>query len=297
MEKTRPIQPKPAWLKKRLPEGQAFESVRRLVRGSGLHTVCEEAACPNIWECYNRNTAAFMILGENCSRDCRFCAVGHGPLPPPDPGEPERIAAAVKSLGLDYVVVTSVTRDDLPDCGAGHFAAVVEALRGLTPRRTIELLIPDLLGDASALGVILDAGPDVLNHNVETVPRLYKRVRPQASYSRSIELLRRSRTLRPDLITKSGLMLGLGETPEEVEATLRDLLTADCRLLTLGQYLRPSMRQLPVERYVPPEEFAEWRERALSMGFAQAACGPYVRSSYQAKTIYEQSAARPGRQQ
>ncbi len=294
MKQPRP-QPKPVWLRKRLPNGKTFESVRSLLQGSRLHTVCAEAACPNIWECYSRQTATFMILGDRCSRDCGFCVVSHGPLLPPDPDEPARIAAVVNRLQLTYVVITSVTRDDLPDYGARHFAATVAALRGLSPPRTIELLIPDLMGDPDALRVIVNAGPDVLNHNVETVPRLYGSVRPQASYARSINLLRQAQELRPDLPTKSGLMLGLGETPEEVEETLRDLLSAKCRVLTLGQYLQPTKRQLPVDRYVPPEEFAKWQERALEMGFDQAACGPFVRSSYQAKNLFEHLTATLGR--
>ncbi len=282
-----PHTPKPPWLRKRLFAGPEFQSVRTLLRRNHLHTVCEAAACPNIWECFSRKTATFMILGDHCSRDCLFCAVAHGSLSPPDPAEPQRVAAAIDALGLDYVVITSVTRDDLPDYGAGHFAAVLAAVRSLAQPRLVELLIPDFQGEATALQQVIAAKPDVLNHNLETVPRLYSRVRPQASYRRSLELLGHVRDLAPQMPTKSGLMLGLGETEPEVIAVLNDLLAAGCRILTLGQYLQPIASRLPVSRYWTPEEFKSLREQALTMGFAQVAAGPFVRSSYEAKNVYE----------
>jgi lipoic acid synthetase len=278
--------PKPPWLKKRLPSGEAYESVRNLVRRNRLHTVCQEAHCPNIWECYQKKTATFMIMGDRCTRACGFCAVGHSPQAPPDPDEPIRIARAAATLGLDYLVVTSVTRDDLPDCGAGHFSKVITAIREHCPGTSVEVLIPDFAGDRSALLAVLNAGPDVLNHNIETVPRLYSTVRPQASFRRSLELLATARRHTPHIPTKSGMMLGLGERDEEIRQALEELRSAGCRILTLGQYLQPSARQLPVHRYLTPDEFDTWRDVALAAGFDQVASGPFVRSSYQAKTIY-----------
>lgn len=286
MTKT-PHTPKPPWLKKRLSTDPAFESVRNLMRRNRLHTVCEEAGCPNIWECYSRRTATFMILGDHCSRDCLFCAVSHGPLSPPDPEEPHRVAAAIALLEMDYAVITSVTRDDLSDYGAGHFVETLKAIRALESHCLVELLIPDFMGDPEALRKVVAAEPDVLNHNLETVPRLYHSVRPQASYSRSLHLLRQARAFAPGLPIKSGIMLGFGESENEIQTALQDLLAVDCRILSLGQYLQPAPSRLKVARYLPPEEFEAWRKRALQMGFAQVAAGPFVRSSYKAKTIYE----------
>ncbi len=288
---SRPAGKKPPWLRRRLPSGPDFERVRSLVDGSRLHTVCQEAKCPNIWECFSSRTATFLILGDRCTRDCRFCAVGHKPLQPPDPDEPVRVAETAGRMGLTYVVVTSVTRDDLPDGGAGHFAATIGQLRRRLPKTRIEVLIPDFQGSAEALTVVLKARPDVLNHNVETVPRLYPTVRPGAGYQRSIDLLRRAGQWQPDIFTKSGLMLGLGETNKEIKNTLQDLHAAGCRFLTLGQYLQPSKEHLPVARFVPPDEFDSWKQTALEIGFSEVASGPFVRSSYHAKELFQSSEA------
>lgn len=276
---------KPEWLRKRLPRGADFENVRRMLRGSHLHTVCQEARCPNIWECFSRRTATFLILGDRCTRNCRFCAIECGPLAPPDPGEPERVARAAQSLGLDYVVVTSVTRDDLPDGGASLLAETIRAIRERMPHARVEVLIPDFKGDPAALETVLAARPHVLNHNVETVPRLYPRARPQADYHRSLALLARAAKWEPRIPTKSGIMLGLGETRPEIEATIRDIYEAGCRFLTLGQYLQPTTNHLPVAYYVPPEEFEGWRAWALDLGFEGVFSGPYVRSSYRAREM------------
>ncbi|MCU0540309.1 MAG: lipoyl synthase [Desulfobacterales bacterium] len=278
---------KPVWLKRRLPTGEAFHQVQALIDSGRLHTVCQEAKCPNIWECFSHRTATFLIMGERCTRNCGFCAVAAGPPGPLDPDEPARVAAAADRMGLGYIVVTSVTRDDLADGGAAHFAAVIEALRRRIPAAEIEVLIPDFQGDAAALSTVLSARPSVLNHNVETVPRLYPRVRPRADYRRSLELLRRAAMTAPGIPVKSGLMLGLGEEPGEIRQTLRELHRTGCRILTLGQYLRPSPQHLPVERYLPPEEFEEWRREALAIGFSEAASGPFVRSSYHAKESFQ----------
>ena len=277
---------KPDWLKRRLPAGEAFNQVRALIEAGRLHTVCQEARCPNIWECYSHRTATFLIMGERCTRDCRFCSVAAGPPGPLDPQEPARVAEAVERMGLTYVVVTSVTRDDLPDGGAGHFAATLHEIRRRVPGARIEVLIPDFQGDPAALDTVLRARPDVLNHNIETVPRLYPRVRPQADYRRSLELLRRAGEIAPGTPTKSGLMLGLGERPEEIRQTLQDLRAAGARILTLGQYLQPSPEHLPVEAYVPPDDFENWRRAALEMGFSEVASAPFVRSSYHAKESF-----------
>lgn len=281
-------QPKPAWLKQKLPAGPVYEQVRGLLTASGLHTVCQEARCPNAWECFARRTATFLISGPRCSRNCGFCAVATGASGTPDPTQPARVAAAAVALGLRHVVITSVSRDDLADGGASCFADTIREIRRALPQSTIEVLIPDFMGDRQALQTVLAASPDVVNHNIETVPRLYPVARPQAIYHRSLELLSRARRLHPTLPLKSGLMLGLGETAEELSEVLADLLAAGCRMLTIGQYLRPSAAHLPVVRYVTPAEFAAWQRRALDMGFKQAACGPLVRSSYRARELYRQ---------
>jgi lipoic acid synthetase len=282
---------KPAWLKRRLATGASFEKVKGMISGDRLHTVCQEAGCPNIWECFSQKTATFLIMGSRCSRNCRFCAVAHGPRELPDPDEPARVAEVARQMGLKYVVVTSVTRDDLPDGGAGIFAETIEAIRRRIPEAGIEVLIPDFKGSAKALETVLCARPDVLNHNIETVPRLYPRVRPEADYARSLKLIRRTHEYDPAIPTKSGLMLGLGEHRDEIVKTLEDMLESGCRILTLGQYLQPSKNHLPVSRFVPPEEFEAWRRAALKMGFAQAACGPFVRSSYHAKDLLKAARA------
>ncbi len=278
---------KPPWLKKRLPTGPAYENVKRLIGKDRLHTVCQEAKCPNIWECFSQRTATFLIMGSRCTRDCRFCSVAQGPTGPPDAAEPARVAAAARQMGLKYVVITSVTRDDLPDGGAVFFAQTIAEIQRQIPAAMIEVLIPDFQGDAHALKIVLNARPDVLNHNIETVPRLYARVRPQARYSRSLQLLRRVRKINPGLVTKSGLMLGLGESAAETRSTLKDLAHAGCHILTLGQYLQPSKAHLAVERFVAPEEFERWRKIAIEMGFLEVASGPFVRSSYHAKALYQ----------
>jgi lipoic acid synthetase len=278
---------KPDWLKRRLPTGETFNEVRELIEAGKLHTVCQEAKCPNIWECYSHRTATFLILGERCTRNCRFCSVAPGLPGPLDPDEPGRVAEAVERMGLKYAVVTSVTRDDLPDGGAAHFAATIREIRRRVPEAEIEVLIPDFQGDRAALETVLRARPDVLNHNIETVPRLYSRVRPQADYRRSLELLRRAGESAPLLPTKSGLMLGLGERPDEIRQTLRDLREVGCRILTLGQYLQPSPAHLPVEAYVPPEDFENWRKAALDLGFSEVASAPFVRSSYHAQKSFQ----------
>ena len=287
-----PRVPKPSWLRRKLPSGPVYEQVRSLIKNGKLHTVCQEAHCPNQWECFSGRTATFLIMGPRCTRNCRFCAVEHGPLSPPDPEEPAKVAEAAKILELRYVVVTSVTRDDLPDGGASFFAAAIKAIRERIPDALVEVLIPDFQGDAGALRTVVDARPDVLNHNLETVPRLYPSVRPGAVYERSLELLGRVKTFDPSLRTKSGLMLGLGETADEIRQTLQDLHDVHCGLLTLGQYLQPSLEHLPVERFVTPDEFDRWKEIALWMGFSQVASGPFVRSSYHAKDLYEVSRSR-----
>mgnify|MGYP000097261751 FL=1 len=272
----------PPWIRARSPLGSATEAVREILKRYRLNTVCQSAACPNAGECFAEGTATFMILGRECTRDCRFCAVRPGEPGPPDPSEPERVAAAAQELGLHHVVVTSVTRDDLPDGGAGHFAATIRAIRTLCPEATVEVLTPDFGGDPGAVAAVVAAGPDVYNHNVETVPRLYPVVRPGARYWRSLELLRRVKELAPGMRTKSGLMVGLGEREEEIMAVLSDLRAAGCEMLTIGQYLRPSRDHLPVAEYVPPERFAAWAEWARAMGFVHVAAGPLVRSSFHA---------------
>ncbi|MBU4288758.1 MAG: lipoyl synthase [Proteobacteria bacterium] len=277
---------KPGWLKRNLPSGPAYERVRKLLSKSKLHTVCQEAKCPNIWECFSRHTSTFLIMGPNCARNCRFCAVEQGPLRPPDPEEPVRVAEAAQKMKLKYVVITSVTRDDLPDGGAGHFAKTVMEVRNRIPDALVEILIPDFLGDERALNIVMESSPDVLNHNIETVSRLYPSVRPKADYSRSLTVLMRAKQIDPSVFTKSGLMLGLGELPDEIEKTLRDLVEVGCNMLTLGQYLQPSSRHIKVGRFVPPEEFDDWRNTALEIGFSEVASGPFVRSSYHAKELY-----------
>ena len=279
---------KPDWLKRRLPTGPAFEQVKGMIGRDRLHTVCQEAKCPNIWECFSHKTATFLILGSRCSRNCRFCSVPQGGMEPPDPGEPARVARVSREMGLKYVVITSVTRDDLADGGAGIFAETIQEIRNQIPDACVEVLIPDFQGVKEALFTVLDARPDVLNHNIETVARLYPRVRPQANYSRSLQLIQRARGYNPDMPTKSGLMLGLGESDEEIAQTLADMLQAGCRILTLGQYLQPSKNHLAVERFIPPAEFEAWRKKALDMGFADVISGPFVRSSYHAKELFQE---------
>ena len=286
---TSPKTGKPRWLRRKLPTGPGYERIRHLIKDQHLATVCQEAMCPNQFECFAQGTATFMILGEQCSRNCRFCAVGHGTPGPPDPEEPERVAEAVRTMGLRYSVITSVTRDDLDDGGAAHFAATIKAIRAQNPQTLIEVLIPDLQGDVQALARVLAAGPDVLNHNLETVERLYPKVRPEAGYQRSLGILRQSKALAPGTVTKSGIMVGLGETEGELTRLFVDLQQTGCDVLTIGQYLQPSKAHLPVERYLPPEEFADMAHKALAQGFRAVAADPFVRSSYQAEALYRQA--------
>jgi len=278
---------KPDWLKVRFPAGPNYARIDRMHREQGLHSVCRSAACPNQGECWSNGTATFMILGSRCTRDCNFCNVTHAPPEPPDPNEAEKVAAAVAELGLRHAVITSVTRDDLADGGAAQFAAVTTAIRRLAPGCRIELLIPDLQGDRAALRTILAAGPDILGHNLETVPRLYPLARQGADYRRSLDLLAAA-AADSSIPTKSGLMLGMGEEPTELLAVMDDLRSAGCRMLTLGQYLQPTRRHLPVVRYVTPEEFAELREAGLARGFSHVEAGPLVRSSYHAEQQFQE---------
>ncbi len=271
---------RPHWLKVKLPSGQNFYKVKDLVKGVRLHTVCESAHCPNLGECWGRRTATFMILGDVCSRNCGFCAVTHGRPEPLDPDEPNRVAEAVDQLELRYAVITSVTRDDLPDGGAQHFVDVIETIRSRRPRCRVEVLIPDFQGDESALDRVLEASPFILNHNIETVQRLYSQVRPQADYHRALELLQRA--CQKKVRTKSGLMVGLGETKDEVMQTMKDLRRVGCSVLTIGQYLQPSRLHLPVHEFVHPDEFKWFKKRGLDMGFSHVESGPLVRSSYHA---------------
>jgi len=282
---------KPKWLRRQLPTGPEYEKVKGMISDDRLHTVCQEAKCPNMWECFSQQTAAFLIMGSRCTRNCRFCSVRQGPLEPPDPAEPARVADVAHQMGLKYVVITSVTRDDVPDGGASLFARTITEIRRKMTDACVEVLIPDFQGNRDALHMVLDAGPDVLNHNIETVPRLYPRVRPQAEYRRSLDIILWAHTYDPTLPTKSGLMLGLGEEEAEVENTLQDLQTAGCQILTLGQYLQPSKNHLPVERYIPPDEFEAWRKKAIKIGFKEVASGPFVRSSYHARELYQEVSA------
>jgi lipoyl synthase len=284
LETPRPTDsPKPPWLKVRAPGGPNFIRLKSLMRQWNLHSVCEEAHCPNVGECWEDLTATFMILGDVCTRNCGYCAVTHGRPVWEDREEPTRVGRAVRELGLEHVVITSVNRDDLADGGAAHFAATVRAIRAEAPACRVELLIPDLQGDAAALQTVIDAVPDVLNHNTETVPRLYKLARHGGRYERTLELFRRARRAAPTLVTKSGIILGLGEERAELLATMRDLRAVDVNILTLGQYLRPSPRHLPIARYYRPEEFQELAEAGKAMGFAHVEAAPLVRSSYHAK--------------
>ena len=273
---------RPEWLRRSAPDPVVLAKMKELVDSLQLHTVCESAHCPNQGECFARGVATFMILGDVCTRSCAFCAVEHGQPAPPDTNEPEHIAGAVAKLGLRHVVITSVTRDDLPDGGAYQFAKVVEAIRSYDPGITAEVLIPDFQGSLSALEVVVASHPAIINHNVETVPRLYPQVRPQANYERSIQLLKHVKSIGKELLTKSGLMLGLGERREEVIQVMEDLREVDCDFLTIGQYLRPSLNHHEVVRFVPPVEFEEYKNAGAVMGFRGVASAPFVRSSFQA---------------
>src|SRR5687768_12917113 len=276
--------PKPAWIRVRAPSPNSrFDDIKRILREQNLHTVCEEASCPNIAECFGKGTATFMILGDICTRRCPFCDVAHGRPLAPDTEEPRHLAETIAKLRLSYVVITSVDRDDLKDGGAQHFVDCIRAVRAQSPRTTIEILIPDFRGRVErALGVLREAPPDVLNHNLETVPRLYRKARPGGDYAHSLALLKAFKAMHPKLPTKSGLMVGLGETDEEIVQVMRDLRAHDVDMLTIGQYLQPSPHHLPVERYVPPALFEAFSARAEELGFRHAAIGAMVRSSYHA---------------
>lgn len=287
-----PAAPKPAWLKVKLPNDEAYFSVSALLEKRGLHTICRSARCPNIGECFSQKTATFLILGNTCTRTCAFCAVAKGRPKAPSPDEPGRVAEAASLLGLRYAVVTSVTRDDLPDGGAAHFASTINALREGIPGLRIETLVPDFAGDADALDTVLAARPDVLNHNIETVEALYPAIRrPAAGYRRSLDVL--ARAGRRGFTTKSGLIVGLGETEADLRRTLRDLRTAGVELLTIGQYLQPTAAHAPVVRYYAPGEFAGLKTEALAAGFAGVESGPLVRSSYRAQRLHASIVRRP----
>jgi lipoic acid synthetase len=272
----------PSWIRVRVTEGENFKDLKQVVRTGRLHTVCEEARCPNIFDCWNRRTATFMILGDVCTRACRFCAVTSGRPSELDLGEPLRVAESVAALGLKHAVITSVDRDDLLDGGSGIFARTIRAIRRRSPGTTIEVLTPDFQGDLDAVRTVVEAAPDIFNHNTETVPRLYSRIRPKAVYANSLALLRHVKTLAPAMVTKSGLMVGLGETADELLEVFRNMRTHNIDVLTLGQYLRPSKKHAEVVRYYRPEEFGHLKAQALEMGFGHVEAGPLVRSSYHA---------------
>jgi lipoic acid synthetase len=277
----------PPWMHRKLPTGKKLTATRETLQRYGLNTICRSALCPNQGECLASGTAAFLILGDRCTRNCTFCAVSKGAPPPPDPGEPAKLAQAVAALGLHHVVITSVTRDDLPDGGAGHFAAVLHALHRKVPDAAVEVLTPDFRGVEQSIDTVIAAQPDVYNHNMETVERLYAVVRPLASYTRSLELLRHVKDRAPGIYTKSGLMVGLGEEFGEVAALLEDLRGVGCDVVTIGQYLQPSPNHLPVQRFVTPDEFVSYKEEALRLGFLHVESGPFVRSSYRAHKLWD----------
>ncbi|BCX04988.1 MAG: lipoyl synthase [Candidatus Roseilinea sp.] len=274
---------RPEWLKVRMPSGETYHNLKRLMRSKSLHTICEEANCPNIAECWGRGTATFLIMGDVCTRSCGFCDVKTGMPSPLDWAEPLRVAQAVKAMDLKHVVITSVNRDERRDGGAPIFALTIRKVRELQPGCTVEVLIPDFKGNRAALEIVMREEPDILNHNVETVPRLFKKVQPQDRYEWALATLRNAKAIQPDAVTKTGIMLGLGETPDEVLAVMRDLRAIDVDILTLGQYLQPSRRHLPIERYYTPEEFAEFRRIGYEMGFKWVESGPLVRSSFRAE--------------
>jgi lipoic acid synthetase len=279
---------KPDWLRVKAPQWQRVGNVKEILRDLALNTVCEEASCPNIGECFQAGTATFLIMGPACTRACPYCDIDFEKKPQPlDPTEPGRLAAAVERMKLNHVVITSVNRDDLPDGGASQFVQCIQAVRELSPQTTIEVLIPDLCGNWKALEVILQASPEVLNHNTETVERLYRRVRPQGNYRRSLELLGRSRQIAPQVYTKSGIMVGLGETDGEVRQVMADLRSVDCDILTIGQYLQPSQKHLQVNNFISPEQFAAWQVFGEEIGFLQVVSSPLTRSSYHAEQVRE----------
>jgi lipoic acid synthetase len=285
---------KPEWLRVKAPQWQRVGSVKEILRDLSLNTVCEEASCPNIGECFQAGTATFLIMGPACTRACPYCDIDFEKKPQPlDATEPIRLAEAVKRLNLNHVVITSVNRDDLPDGGASQFVRCIEETRKISPKTTIEVLIPDLCGNWDALAIILSANPEVLNHNTETIPRLYRRTRPQGDYGRSLELLKRTREIVPSTYTKSGLMVGLGETDAEIRQVMEDLRAVDCDILTLGQYLQPTQKHLGVQEFVTPEQFEAWRIFGESIGFLQVVSSPLTRSSYHAEQVRELMARFP----
>ncbi|MEA2585442.1 MAG: lipoyl synthase [Thermomicrobiales bacterium] len=277
-----PREKKPEWLKIRLDHGEHYLELKGIMRGLDLHTVCEEAHCPNIYECWNQRTATFMILGDTCTRACRFCGIKWGRPTHLDREEPKRVAAAVQAMGLRHAVVTSVNRDELDDGGAGIFAETIREIHAVLPDCGVEVLIPDFQGNWDALRTVIEAGPDILNHNIETVPRLFRRIQPWDSYEVSLELLRRSKEMAPTILTKSGIMVGLGEQHDELVAVMRDLVGVDLDILTIGQYLPPSQRHAPLDRYYRPEEFAQLKAEGEGLGIRHVESGPLVRSSYHA---------------
>jgi len=284
---TKPRQPKPEWLRIRLGDPTNQNHLLKLIEGLNLHTVCQEAKCPNIFECWSDRTATFMLGGDICTRHCGFCAVGKGAPGMLDSQEPKNVAEAVRHLNLAHTVITSVNRDDLPDGGAAHWAETIREVRAMNPECRVEVLIPDFNGDEAALNAVLDARPDVLNHNTETIARLYRRVRPDADYQQSLTLLKRAAARRdhehPEMLTKSGIMVGLGESFDEVVDLMRDLRSVSCDIMTIGQYLQPHARRLPVERYVTPAEFDRWHDVGMNMGFQHVQSSPLTRSSYHAR--------------
>ncbi|KOP27728.1 lipoyl synthase [Hapalosiphon sp. MRB220] len=279
---------KPEWLRVKAPQWERVGNVKEILRDLALNTVCEEASCPNIGECFNAGTATFLIMGPACTRACPYCDIDFEKKPKPlDPTEPARLAEAVRRMRLNHVVITSVNRDDLPDGGASQFIRCIEAIRAISSHTTIEVLIPDLCGNWGALELILQGKPEVLNHNTETIPRLYRRVRPQGNYDRTLELLKRSRQLAPAIYTKSGIMVGLGETDTEVRQVMQDLRAADCDILTIGQYLQPSQKHLQVNTFIHPDQFAAWQAFGEEIGFLQVVSSPLTRSSYHAEQVRE----------
>ncbi|MFL9456919.1 MULTISPECIES: lipoyl synthase [Nostocales] len=285
---------KPDWLRVKAPQWERVGNVKEILRDLALNTVCEEASCPNIGECFNAGTATFLIMGPACTRACPYCDIDFEKKPKPlDPTESARLAEAVRRMKLNHVVITSVNRDDLPDGGASQFVRCIEAIRTVSPHTTIEVLIPDLCGHWEALELILQAQPEVLNHNTETVPRLYRRVRPQGNYERTVELLQRSRTYAPWVYTKSGIMVGLGETDEEIRQVMQDLRAVDCDILTIGQYLQPSQKHLQVSQFITPEQFDSWKTFGEELGFLQVVSSPLTRSSYHAEQVRELMAQYP----
>ena len=282
-----PLRKKPEWLKAPAHSGENFENVRKILKQYGVNTVCDEACCPNRGECFNLKTATFMILGRQCTRNCRFCAVHKGSPEPVDENEPMSVAGAVKALGLKYVVITSVTRDDLPDGGAAHFAATVRAIKQQSPDIRVEVLIPDFKGDLSALKTVADAGPDVVGHNVETVPSLYQKIRPMADYRRSLKVIAGVKEYGGGILSKTGIMVGVGETQAEIIDVFSDIVRAGCDIVTIGQYLAPSVQHYPVKEYVHPDVFAAYKQKAEEMGILYAASSPLTRSSHLAVQAYE----------